>query len=230
MKWILYSLLLANLAYLGFHLLYESPAAPTVTGSLKRGPATLQLLSERRGGSDRQMQQQNVLENPVVLSENRETDRQSALCVGLGPFADLLAATDVAERLNGIDIAAGVTAVDTPGGDYDYRVVLPPLPSLQEAFRRLRELKSRNIDSYVITDGKDAQGISLGVFSTREAADDHRQTLQGDGYVAVIREIPQVIREFWVVAAPGEEIPEYQVSAVSVEFSRVSLTETDCMN
>ena len=78
----------------------------------------------------------------------------------------IVSARDVAERLKAIGYIVEMTAVDKPTGESDYRVVMPPLSSRQEVFRRHRELKSRGIDSFVITKGVDAQGISLGVFSS----------------------------------------------------------------
>jgi hypothetical protein len=81
--------------------------------------------------------------------------------------------------------------------------MIPPASSLQEAFRKFRELKSRGIDSYVITQGPDALGISLGVFSSRSGALSAQQQRQREGYTATIVEIPRLAREFWIFGENG---------------------------
>lgn len=297
MKWIFLTLVLANLAYLGYNLTQPAEESlPTVTmaGTINGTEATgrgqsvpeIQLLSERSGVSDRELEQKAVLENPVLLedatnddvsldvssgsnagsSEQESTPEmlagkdaaedeprndpgsplESAVvaapepepvvvevpagCQSLGPLPGLIAATDVSERLNGVGLAVQVRAIDRPSGNSDYRVVLPPLPSLQEAFRRLRELKSRDIDSYVITEGVDAQGISLGVFSRQASALLQQQNLAAEGYETRIREIPRVEREYWLYTADGVRVPDYQLSALTVEFPGIIATETDCLN
>jgi len=46
---------------------------------------------------------------------------------------------------------------------HDFRVFIDLAPSFEAAFRKLRELQSQNIYSYVIAQGRYAFGISLGV-------------------------------------------------------------------
>ncbi|MDZ7684094.1 MAG: hypothetical protein U5O39_02895 [Gammaproteobacteria bacterium] len=59
------------------------------------------------------------------------------------------------------------------------------------------------VDSYIMTQGEDALGISLGLFSTREAAESLRGQRERQGYVAEIDELPQVERQFWVFDIGG---------------------------
>jgi hypothetical protein len=122
-----------------------------------------------------------------------------------------------------------MTAVDKPTGESDYRVVLPPLSSRQEAFRRHREFKSRGIESFFITKGVDAQGISLGVFSSIGAAEDYRQALISLGYDVLVKVIPRVNRAYWVQISQGI-FPESLLSEIAGEFIEVEVTETGCRN
>ena len=122
-----------------------------------------------------------------------------------------------------------MTAVDTPTGKSDYRLVMPPLNSLQKAFRRFRELKSRGIDSFVITKGLRARGISLGVSSSSAAADDCLRSLMGLGYEVLADVIPRVDRGYWVQTREGFFIDELLFD-VAAEFIDVGVTETGCMN
>ena len=150
-------------------------------------------------------------------------------CMGLGPFENIIPAQDIAERLKAIGYTVEMTAVDKPTGESDYRVLLPPLSSLQEVYRRHREFKSRGIDSFVITKGVDAQGISLGVFSSSGAAENYRRTLFSLGYDVLVKVIPRVNRGYWVQISQ-ETFPEALLSELDAEFSEVEVTETACTN
>jgi len=225
MKWIFYTLVLANLVYLGYQL--TSGEAPRITElHAEESQATIQLLSESGVRTDRQIEAEQVLKNPISF------DMQAAGsgCLGLGPFEDIVSAMDAAERLNATGFAVQVRAIDTATGDFDYRVVLPPTGSLQEAFRRLRELKSRDIDSYVISQGDDALGISLGVFSTSVAAEQHQSDLSEDGYESVIQEIPRVLRGYWILGVDDGNFPESQLNLIREQVATVGLRETACLN
>ena len=226
MKWIFYSLLCINLGYLALNLSSEDTQSIVVTSSAPGADIKkLRLLSEVSNESSRQEEAVRVLENPV-LAEAQATE---ARCSGLGPFADLTTAQDVSERLAAMGYVAELKAIDRQLDQADYRVVLPPYKSLQEAFRRLRELKARDIDSYVITQGPDAQGISLGLFSSDSGALLHQQALVGMGYDVEIREIPRMTRDYWLLRADGDFEPTI-VSEVVAEFNEVSVTESVCLN
>ncbi len=62
-------------------------------------------------------------------------------------------------------------------------VFVPPLPSKQEAERKAAELKKFQVpEFYIVQDaGPQRFSISLGVFSTREAAEDRLQQLRNKG-------------------------------------------------
>lgn len=227
MKLIFYALLIANLIFLGYLVTREGAQAVRVSGALPVSDAsTIHLLSERSGVDERRIEVAEVLNNAVTVEPQVV---EEAACLGFGPFEDILVAQDVAERLNATGVAVTLNALDNTTGEFDYRVVIPPLPSLQEAFRRLRELKSRDIDSYVITQGEDAQGISLGVFSTEEAALSHQSFLDERGYEVLIKQIPRLSREYWIQAAEGNLDPA-DLETVAAEFPKVSLSETACIN
>lgn len=224
MKWIFYSLILVNIVFAAY--LYLQPPGGAGYKSDVDEESSIQLLSERRGKSTRDIEVEEVLENPIVVAEVED----SLDCQGLGPFEDIVSAQDITERLNGMGVLVNLRAVDEETGEYDYRVVIPPVASLQEAFRRLRELKSQDIDSYVISQGEDAQGISLGVFSSQSAASDHQQTLADEGYETVIREIARVVRGYWVFADRDVAIPEDEIQRAINTNPSVSLTESACLN
>ncbi|MNE68159.1 Sporulation related domain protein [compost metagenome] len=86
--------------------------------------------------------------------------------------------------------------------EVDYWVYLPPLGSRQASLRQLRELQARKIDSYIITQGDLANGISLGIFPREESAKSVIQRLRDAGYEAQFRVLPRSHRRYWVRIAP----------------------------
>lgn len=257
MRWVFLTLVFANLVYFGYQWRQATDATKPIKAphpdALSAGG--VRLLSERNGRSDRDHEAERVLQNPELATEGMpdesETGNEEPVqpltdapgtgalpeispvvvnsCWRIGDYSDLAQAQDISERLTAVDLDVEIKAIDAPTGDYDYRVVIPPMPSMQEAFRRLRELKGRNIDSYVMTQGENAQGISLGLFSTETAAIRHRQQMAGLGYESVVRPIARVSRGFWLFTAPGV-IPESMMRDLLDADEGVEVSETDCLN
>ena len=239
MKWIFYLLLLANLVDMDLNLWVQEArmvGANEITGSSVfknsssgafsfEGQDAKILLYPGISQSGNKADMEVVLEQPTLVASSDEFKS----CLGLGPFANIISAQGVAERLKTIGRMVELTAVDTRTGESDYRVVMPPLSSQQEAFRRLRELKSRGIDSFVITQGADAHGITLGVFSSSKRAEAYRQLLIGRGYEVLLDALPRVNRGYWVQIGQGMFPQELRLD-VEAEFIGVEVTETGCMN
>ena len=118
-------------------------------------------------------------------------------CFFLGGFDDVSGALLVVQRLLSLDIESSVEPMDMAAG-VDYWVYLPPLMSRQASLRQLRELQSRNIDSYIITVGELANGISLGIFSRKDSAGSVVSRLESVDYAAQIKELPRTHRRYWV--------------------------------
>lgn len=128
------------------------------------------------------------------------------VCLFLGGFDQEASALVVEQRLLSLDIQSSVQFVDAAAG-VDYWVYMPPLASRPASLRQLRELQSRNIDSYIITVGDLANGISLGIFSRRDSAEGVIGRLREFDYEARIRELPRVHRKYWVrVAAQSRHL------------------------
>jgi len=216
MRYIFFTLLLVNLAYFGYadFLARATAPEPRVRNSSSPGTDTIYLLSENGKDKDeRDAQLDKVIDNPV-----RKGVSQTGTCTAVGPFDDVFSGQALVSQLQALDIKTELRAIDQATGENDFRVLIPPAASLQEAFRKLRELKSRNIDSYVITQGDYALGISLGVFGNEQAADKMQQARDREGYDVKVVEIPRLSREFWVFASDGKDLaldPELWASLVS---------------
>jgi len=235
MKMIFFTLALLNIAYFGYYYL---ELADQSTGALEPGARvkqvssdgvqTIYLLNENSNSEIRDQELDFIIKNPLLT----QSDTEGEMCIGVGPFSDLFAGQAVVEQLVSIDLDVQLKAVDQLVGQSDYRIMIPPAPTLQDAFRKLRELKSQNIDSYVITQGKDALGISLGVFSSETAATAAKDQLESDGYDSVMVEIPRLIREFWIFdTGQGDLILPAEVwQNMQNEHPDIEQKEMPCLN
>jgi hypothetical protein len=92
------------------------------------------------------------------------------------PLADAVRVESaVAEKLPSMKVLRTLNPMNA-----GYWVFIPPLPTRQEAERKTAELKKLGVPEYFIVQdpGPDQRAISLGIFSTREAADERLEQLR----------------------------------------------------
>ena len=118
MKLIALTLLLLNLAYLGYHFSQEE-AAPKRSSSANQQSANIQLLSEREGGDEFDGAAVNAVENPI--RSEVAVDQTSAVCFAIGPFEDVFSGQDALERINAIQVEGELRAIDVATGESDYQ-------------------------------------------------------------------------------------------------------------
>ncbi len=128
---------------------------------------------------------------------------EQPLCLLVGPFGDQGLAQNLIQRLEALELQPRLESVEVPE-DPGYWVYLPPELSQKAALRKLHELQSKNIDSYIIPRGELALGISLGMFSRAELARQRREELVALGYEAQIQEMSRSHRELWVALSPSQ--------------------------
>ena len=213
MRWLFLVLVMLNLL-LGLYHLNRGPVAE-VAGSpvgISGNESNITLLTEARDPSP---------EPPERISDNT--------CLYLGGFDEKSAALDLEQRLLSVDIDSRVESIDEEAG-VDYWVYLPPLVSRQASLRQLRELQSRNIDSYIITVGDLSNGISLGIFSRRESADSVVDRLRQVDYPASIRELPRTHRRYWVSVRGASQrlIGERFVAELIGDFPSLERKQMPC--
>lgn len=211
MRWIFVTLLLVNAAFFLWEsalIVREPPvvsAAVVVRPGQSQSLISLQLLSEVK--KERSLKQQE----PEFLPLAKPTGSIETLCTLVGPFSQLLAAENMLENLRALEVIATMQDLEVPEGA-GYWVYLPPEVSRKAALRRLRELQSRGIDSYVIPKGDLANGISFGMFSRKELADKRLEAMRLQGYKAKINQVERSHRELWLMLPAGE------VDKVAEEF------------
>jgi hypothetical protein len=127
----------------------------------------------------------------------------SAMCTMVGPYAQLLHAEYLVEKLHSMEVIAEIRSVEVPAG-MNYWVYLAPEISEREALRRLHEVQAKKIDSYLIPNGELANGISLGMFSEKAEASARVQEIRDQGYQPEVREVPSTISEIWVALPISE--------------------------
>lgn len=118
-------------------------------------------------------------------------------CLVVGPFANLVEVDELQQRLFAVGINSQERA-DENSQEQDYWVHIPPLSSRSEAIRLLRKLQAQRIDSFVITQGELANGISLGLYSRRESAKAVSRRLSDAGYGVAIKHLSRVPEQWWL--------------------------------
>lgn len=201
MKYVFWSLLLLNVSYLGLQLLTPAEKHQLQREDQVSTGVNIRLPSELSSPAVRNAEMSDVVSNPLRIEGNG-----AQTCVVVGPFADVFSGQDALEQLSALDLTLELKAVDVAAGGNDYRVLIPPASSPEEAFRKLRELQASDIDSYVITQGPQALGISLGVFSTAAAAEGLKTRVQAMGYGSEILEIVRLSRAYWIFPGPGADL------------------------
>lgn len=101
-----------------------------------------------------------------------EVPRPTDFCIELGWFDDERAALGA---LGQIDIAGRVEELSVEERERElaplHWVIIPPLPSREEALSLFRRIQREGIDSYLVTEGEQENAISLGLFESRSAAE-----------------------------------------------------------
>ena len=204
MRWIILVLVFANLGYFAWGSFQESKSNYQVssdrTDAVAETGRRLVLLSESNPVS-------RIKESTVVKTESpTETKDQdtSVQCLALGPFQSPDVIDQVQQRLFSLGIESRERA-DQNSQAADYWVHIPPLASRDAAIRLLRELQAQKFDSFVITQGELANGISLGLFSKYDSAKTVRRRLMDAGYPVEIKTLSRQPESWWLELNPGAE-------------------------
>lgn len=187
MRWVFFSLLTLNVVYLVFSLVVKAAAPSVPAVSSATAPESLVLLRERglQGGA------------PATLGA------MPALCPVVGPWPDEAAAERGRQTLQRAGYAVAVKQLRVARDRLNW-VYLPPAATREEALRTLRQLQSQGVDSFIVSEGGDANAISLGYFSGAESARGLMVKMRTSGYPAEVRETAREVTEYWLeVAADG---------------------------
>lgn len=209
MRWIFMLLVVLNAFYYVWHQQQVPMQAKEVAplSLYQDSRRDIQLLSESKPQERR-------------ASAVKEEQPEQAVCLFLGRFDEEAQALQVEQRLLSLDIRSQSQVVESAGA-VDYWVYLPPLASRQASLRQLRELQARKIDSYIISQGDLANGISLGIFPRHDSADSVISRLRRAGYEPLLRELPRANRSHWVRIAPESRrlVDDSLLERLSLDFN-----------
>jgi hypothetical protein len=208
MRSIFLVLLLLNAAFFGHQRFYASIDKSPVQSkaALNQAPVenNIQLLVERDGDGPRPVRAKLKV-NTKSSDEMAASDiRAEQLCTMVGPFGQLLYAENLVERLDALGVRARITPIEIKAGEV-FWVYLMPEMSEKEALRRLYELQKKNVESYIITKGELANGISFGRFADALTAELKMNEVKRLGYEAQMKSVPQTISETWVMLDQGSD-------------------------
>lgn len=215
LRWLALAVLLTNLAAWFWH---SQQASPSIVGAAPPKPAgdVLQLLRDRPAGANldalESLAEQSAavelpLENFAPLAEVSVPAPPIPVCEMIGPIEDRVSARQLLERFESRGVAARGYQIAVPTRT-DYWVHLGPMASRREALDMLRELQQNGIDSFVITEGELANGVSLGYFTRESSANQAMQERRALGYDAKVRGIPRFAQELWIVLDPSTRSSE----------------------
>lgn len=111
----------------------------------------------------------------------------------------------------------------------DYRAWIPPHESRTAALETLAKLKEMNIDSFIINNGDERNGISLGVFGREKDAEQLVKLMKKKGYSAEVK--PRYRGSITLSATVGNKqlgLNDLQQKEIKAQFGHSEITEISC--
>lgn len=178
MKWIIYILLLLNIAMFAWHYSSDKTTGVASATSSNQDEAVMSL----------------------VLLKERQTQKEQPIkrsCFSLGPFAD----KQQADLVSGLLKSSGIKAkrrISKDARRKAYWVLLPPAESKEAAQKSVARLKQLKVDDYfMVVTGDKTNAISLGVFSKFESAHRRIKEIQDLGFKPEFEKVELPKREYW---------------------------------
>lgn len=199
MPWIFVCLMIANAVYFGWKFMEGTqPQARSAAADTLVVGANIQLLSERP-----------ELQKPLVAEAPSAEEVQAIApvigagpqCFSVGPFVSDAGLQRLVSVMQGKGFSARIDKRKVDGKDY--WVFVPAFTNRDRADEKLRDLKSRGIDGFVVKEGMFINAISLNHFSRKELAQSFLQKMQAAGVSVEYREISQSGVERWLYLAPA---------------------------
>ena len=186
MRWIFLTLLLLNSLFAAVEWSSKADARGVLDKSYRfiEGGERLVLLRELGG----------PMAAGDIVTPEREVDR---LCLLLGPMEGKAKAIQLIDifKLRGVGVELVAQEITKAP---NYWVYLAPFESRKAAVKRLKELRNAKVDSYLITQGDLANGISLGVFENIDSARRMSKRRRNQGYDVKVTELGKKEFEYWV--------------------------------
>lgn len=161
--------------------------------------APLLLVDEMPGLTEEADESQSVSDNPLASTADNVLSSGNGgglRCLLIGPL-DEIDAEELHRRLLSHGFG-GELVWRTTRIRENHWLIVPPLASRVEASKMLKDLRSKEIDSFLIAEGEYKNGITLGVFSDRDNIEHYRHKLVTQGYPVVVVPRPATVEERWL--------------------------------
>lgn len=146
-------------------------------------------------------------------------------CYRYGPFADAAAAAAARARLQPLAQRARVVEEAAAGSGSGWRVLVPPLGSLQDAQAMVQRLAQAGFDDFLIVrDGDEANAIALGRYGREDAARRRAQALVDAGFPARAEPLGATATSHWLDIAAGPAFDAARARAAA----GVGVRDADC--
>ena len=180
-------LVVLNLGAAAWWLTRPAPTPPAEP-ALPAGVARLQLVNEAPS---------MPTQAPVPQVRDAVPPAALAACFSLGPYTRESSALQAQAALAGRILHARLREV--PGaGTGGYQVVMPPAASLEEAQATAGRIGAAGFDDFlVVRQGEHANGIALGRYRSREAAERRLTQLQAAGFPAQMQPVGRAGPSLW---------------------------------
>lgn len=198
MPWIFVCLMIANAAYFGWKFMEgtQLQARPVAADTLVAG-SNIQLLSERpelaKPSTEEAAPEGEVAASPLPVSVPQ--------CFNVGPFVADAGLQKMVSSMQAKGFSARIDKRKVDGKDY--WVFVPAFTNRDRAEEKLRDLKTRGIDGFVVKEGVFVNAISLNHFSRKELAQAFLQKMQAAGVSVEFREVSQSGVERWIYLSQG---------------------------
>lgn len=171
--------------------------------------------------------------NPKELSYKTKKAAKNNIteerCYSVGPFKDEDDAKFLGIRAEALGFDSEMRSLAT-GGSIEHWVHIPPLINRQQSLQLLRELQGRGVDSYIITQGELAEGISLGLFRNKESAERLTLKMKAMEYDVVIKEVLRGEKELWLEFPQVSTLTEAMRKRIVGDGQKLDWMLTDCSN
>ncbi|MCD8520951.1 MAG: SPOR domain-containing protein [Saccharospirillaceae bacterium] len=218
MRWIFFTLVFGNLLLLVtfWQKQGEVNAVPLSALEIPGAVRHLQLVSEARDSL------------APAAPRNGGGDRGS-LCYVAGPYAEELDARHLLARVTALGLHGRINLVEIASGEpSEYWVHVPPRATREEALRTLKELQKRKIDSYIITQGDLAEGVSLGLFRNKESAYGLQKDVEQFGIPVDVLVVAKATREYWVEVVEVSQLNDRMRERIQAGDKEISWQLVEC--
>ncbi|HEB82186.1 MAG TPA: SPOR domain-containing protein [Gammaproteobacteria bacterium] len=180
----------------------EADEAGPARGNATVAAAVTEEKMTAAGTAEQSVTEQSITEQSIT--------EPSASCYTLGPFRDI-------GKLRALtrDIRSYVETADFRGKEKTeqslYWVYISPLENRKEAIATGKRLRAKKIkDFYIIREGENINGISLGYFRNKKGAEGLVRRVQKQGFDARIEPVFKTYTVYWLDyrLAPGKRIPQ----------------------